>query len=107
MAVTVTKPAIKRQSIGGYAMVYRTITFDASYIPGGEVVTAADFGLRVIKAPNFACILAGFAAGFAHVDPLLQADGSIKLRLRAAAGTEVPNATDVSTVSALVGVLGY
>lgn len=81
--------------------------FDSSYPTGGEAVTAAQFGLRQIVIVHAARLIAGFSASFAHVDTLRQTDGSLLLRLRAAAGTEVPNATDASTVTCTVLVEGW
>lgn len=107
MAVTAaTITGVKPNVAGARRQVTRTITFDNSYPTGGEAVAASVFGLKRIQLAR-AHIVSGFAAGFAHVDPLRQTDGSLLLRLRAAAGTEVANATDASTVVAEVTVEGY
>lgn len=85
---------------------HRTVTFDSSYPTGGEAVSAADVGLSRITSAD-ARFLGGFSAAFSFVEPLVQSTGSVLLRLRAAAGTEVPNATDASTVSVRLIVWGY
>lgn len=107
MAVTVaTVPKVKRQFVGSRIQTTRNITFDSSYLTGGEPVSAAQMGLNRVRLALQATITSGFSAAFAHCDPLVQADGSMLLRLRAAAGTEVPNATDASTVVVRVTVEG-
>lgn len=106
MATAATIAGVKRQFTGSRIQTTRLITFDSSYVTGGEVFTAAQFGLSSIRVAINATIITGFAAGFAHVDVLPQTDGTVKLRLRAAAGTEVANAADASTVTARVTVEG-
>lgn len=107
MAVTSAAIAgVRRNNAGSLMEVTRLITFDAAYVTGGEPLAASAFGLSQIKQAR-AQLVGGFAAGFAHVDPLVQTDGSLLLRLRAAAGTEVANAADASTVTARVVVEGF
>lgn len=107
MAVTVaTLASVKREFTGSYIETVRTVTFDSSYPTGGEAVTAAQFGLSSIKKVVDARIISGFSAAFAHVDVLPQTGGGALLRLRAAAGTEVPNATDASTLVTRITVKG-
>lgn len=98
---------VKRQTAGQLFSVVRRVTFDDSYVTGGEPVTAASFGLsRIVRIGN-TTLRAGFASGFAHVDPLIQTDGSLLVRLRAAAGTQVSNGADASTVVADITVEGF
>lgn len=106
MATTAAIAGVKRNTAGALTEVTRLMTFDDSYVTGGEPIAASAFGLHQIKQAR-AQILAGFAAGFAHVDPLVQTNGSLLVRLRAAAGTEVANAADASTVTARIVVEGY
>lgn len=110
MAATVTAPSrIKISSVGNRTVVDRILVGDASpgYPTGGWVVTAAQCGLSQILKGGLCRISAGFSAAFAHADALAQTDGSVKIRLRAAAGTEVPNGTDASTVTILFDCQGY
>lgn len=107
MAVTVAAISKVKADVTARRRVCKTVTFDNSYPTGGEPVTAAQFGLSRVLHAMPAKIVSGFAAGFAHCDPILQTDGSIKLRLRAAAGTEVPDTTDASTVVCVVEVEGW
>lgn len=106
MATAASISGVKRNTAGSLIEVTRLVTFDNAYVTGGEPLAASAFGLHRIKQAR-ATILAGFAAGFAHVDPLPQTDGSLLLRLRAAAGTEVAAAADASTVTARVVCQGY
>lgn len=109
MAVsTAAVTGIKPNLIGSRKQVTRRVAFDDSYVTGGEPVAASAFGLRrILRASGPAIIVSGFAAGFAHVDPLVQTDGSLLLRVRAAAGTQIASAADASTVVADVTVEGY
>ncbi len=111
MAVaTAAVATIGRQVYGTLFEVTRDITFDNSYVTGGEPVPASAFGLsRIVSAfgGGATVIRSGFSAAFAFCDVLTQTDGSALLRLRAAAGTEVPNATDASTVAVRCVVRGY
>lgn len=107
MALTVaTVAGVNREFTGSYIETVRTVTFDSGYVTGGEPITAAQCGLRLIKKGVQATIISGFASGFAHCDILVQTDGSALLRLRAAAGTEVANAADASTVVVRIIVKG-
>jgi hypothetical protein len=99
---------VGRNIVGRRFEEARQVTFDSSYPTGGEVLAASAFNLSFIRCSvGNPQIISGFAAGFAHCDALVQTDGSLLLRLRAAAGTEVPNATDASTVVVNVTVQGY
>lgn len=107
--MAVTSAAIagrKRNTAGSYMEVVRRVTFDNSYVTGGEPLAASAFGLHQIRSAR-AVLVSGFAAGFAHVDPLVQTSGSLLLRLRAAAGTEVANAADASTVVVDITAQGF
>lgn len=108
MAVTVTTTSRTKDAPPGFLdRASRNIVFDSSYPTGGEVVLASDFGMKEIIYVYPARLVSGFSAAFAHVDTLRQTDGSLLLRLRAAAGTEVPNATDASTVACTVIAEGH
>lgn len=107
MAATVTTMAgVKRQFTGSRIETWRSMTGDTAYPTGGYPFTAAQCGLSSVKIGGIARIAAGFSAAFAHADVLKQADGSCKVRFRAAAGTEVPNGTDMSAVTAHFSVSG-
>lgn len=97
---------IKRNSIGVLFGEKRRVTFDNSYVTGGKPLAASAFRLHQIKRAT-ASIVSGFAAGFADCDALVQTDGSLLLRLRAAAGTEVANAADAGTVVVDVYAEGF
>ncbi len=97
---------VRRNTAGSLTGVMRRVTFDSSYVTGGEPLAASAFGLHQIKR-SAVTFVSGFASGFAHCDALRQTDGSLLLRLRAAAGTEVANAADASTVVVDVYVEGY
>ena len=106
MAVSSAEIAgVKRNTAGSFTAVMRRVTFDNSYVTGGEPLAASAFGLHRINRAT-AMIVSGFSASFAHCDALRQTDGSLLLRLRAAAGTEVANAADASTVVVDVYVEG-
>lgn len=107
MAVSVATRVIKRSTQPPYFREIRVITGDTAYPTGGWVIAASAFTLKAIKHGGLAKIVAGFAAGFAHADLLAQADGSVKLRLRVAAGTEVPDGTNASSVTVQCTVEGY
>lgn len=103
MAVTITTTTrTKDHSIGPYKRTSRNIVFDSSYVTGGEPVTARQVGLHNVILAHPPRLVSGFSAAFAHVDALRQTDGSLLLRLRAAAGTEVPSTTDASTVTCTI-----
>lgn len=97
---------IKRNTAGSLTEVERLITF-TSYDTSGCAATAAQFGLHQIKSIRYAGIIAGFASGYAHVDPLVQSNGSLLIRLRAAAGTESASGAGSAAVTARVVVVGY
>ncbi len=101
-AISGTKPNV----VGNRRQVVRRVTFDDSYVTGGEPLAASAFGLHRIKRSS-AVLVSGFSADFAHVDPLVQTDGSLLLRLRAAAGTQVASEGDASTVVADITAEGY
>jgi hypothetical protein len=83
----------------------KDVTFDSSYVTGGEPIAAVDFGLRAIRF-GLANIKTTAAAG-AAVDVVVipQSDGSALLKVNAAAA-EVPNATVLTTLVATVVLWG-
>ncbi len=97
---------VKRQNAGQLFSVTRRITGDNSYVTGGEPVTAAMFGLSEIVRVSNCTLRAGIAVA-AHVDPLVQTDGSILLFMRVAAGTQVASEADTSSVVVDLTVEGY
>lgn len=109
MSVTVITPTSRTKDAppGFLDRASRNITFPSSYPTGGIPILASDFGMKEIVYVYAARLVTGFSAAFAHVDTLRQTDGSLLIRLRAAAGTEVPNATDTSTVACTVIAEGH
>ena len=97
---------VKRNTSGSLTEVTRLVTFTSYAGSGGDNVAASSFGLHQIKNAQ-AVLTAGFASGYAHVDPLVQTDGTVTLRLRAAAGTESASGTGSAAVTARVRVFGY
>lgn len=100
-----TISGIKNNTAGKYKETERLVTF-TSYDTGGCAATARQFGCTRIKSVRYAGIIAGFAAGYAHCDPLVQTDGSLLIRLRAAAGTEAASGAGSAAVTARVVVVG-
>jgi hypothetical protein len=107
MSIAVSSTGLpKRNTAGKYFEVTRLITFTSYAGSGGDAVAASQFGLHRIRQAR-AQIVDGFAAGYAHVDALPQTDGSLLLRLRAAAGTESASGAGSAAVTARVIVQGY
>ncbi len=104
-AAVSTIPGVKRNTAGTLTETERLITF-TSYDTNGCAVTARQMGLKRVVSIRYAGIIAGFAAGYAHVDPLVQTDGSLLVRLRAAAGTESASGAGSAAVTARVVVVG-
>ena len=98
MALTYTK---SRDEIGGSLRHwYGTMTFDASYVTGGLLITPAAVGMqRVFQAYTEANPAASRIATFAP------ATG--KLLLFTALSTEAAAASDQSTITVPVHVVGY
>lgn len=105
-ATAATVAGTKRQYVGQLISVVRRITLDNAYVTGGEPVTAAQLGLHRVRRIVNVVLEAGIAVA-AHVDPLIQTDGSVKIRLRTAAGAEVASLADASTVVISLTVEGY
>lgn len=105
-AVTYGTYKVKRDEPKCRTQVTRALTF-TSYETGGVPLTAAQFGLSRITHVDSVVLRAGHASGYAHVDPLIQTDGSLLVRLRAAAGTESSSGTGSAAVIAHLTVSGY
>lgn len=106
MAVTVTRPhwggATDRISIGDRWAKLSSVAFDNSYPTGGEPLTFADLGFQ--DAPDFVIVVGG------HKGYTFDYDATNQKMLvywgdnnNAADGpaVEVPNTTDISTLSAV------
>lgn len=96
MPVTVATPAgeINRHSAGDQYTTVRTITLGV-YPTGGEIVTAARVGLGRVSSGDAEIIET--AVALARIIPVVQADGSLKLKAIATGQiAEVLNATDLS-----------
>lgn len=104
MALTITEQADpttagEKFSIGDRFAVIASVLFDNSYPTGGEAILPSDFGLE---------------AQIDAVVPLSTGGGRIlehdkansKLKLFTALGTEAANASDQSTITARVLVIG-
>ena len=98
MAVSVGYiPGFKFSNAGHLFSATRRITGDSAYVTGGEPLAARDFGVdKIIRA--VACTLRAGTAVVAHVDPLVQTDGSILLFMRTADGAQLGSGLDASTV---------
>jgi hypothetical protein len=106
MAVSAGTP-IKGDTLGNLRLTVTDVTFDSSYVTGGEPLVAASLGLQVVKA-GWASIktLTAAIGGINDVAVVPQTDGSVLLKANAASA-QVPNATDLSTVVVTVFALGY
>ena len=89
---------------GNRKMTSGSITFDSSYVTGGEAVTIGDLGFTRL---DFMCVSSG--QGYVAIwDGSTTAPKLLLYRQTAATGAlvEVPNATDVSTISVRVLAFG-
>jgi hypothetical protein len=101
VAVAAPSPDPGLGSAGNYRVGIKEVTFDNSYPTGGEPLTAAQMGLTRIRY-GIAQIKTTAAAGnTVEVQLIPQADGSALLKCNAAAA-EVPNATNLATLVAVV-----
>ncbi len=97
---------VKRQNAGHLWSVTRRVTGDSAYVTGGEPIAASEFGLtKIFKATS--CTLRAGIAVVAHVDPLVQTDGSILLFMRTADGAQLGSTENASTVVVDLTVEGY
>lgn len=92
--------------VGDLRLVLRTVTFDSSYPTGGELITAADFGLSTIV----------FVGLNAETDVAtksvvwLPSTGALKIWVEDAISgiaAEAANASNQSAVSVQLAVLGF
>lgn len=106
--MAVTSASVRgRDSHGNQFVTVTDVTFDASYLTGGEPVTALQLGLAFVQDIIACNIVTTAAAGNAvDVAGLLVADGSVLLKVNAAAA-EVPNATNLATLVVRVTAAGY
>lgn len=89
----------KRRQVTG------TVTFDNSYVTGGEPFTARDFGLDLIEHVSVEA-RNGYVISW---NSSASAPTLLAHQQSAATGalTQVPNATDLSTLSVDIMVIGY
>ena len=89
---------------GSRKEVFTTVTFDSSYVTGGEPFTPAEFGLDRLDWLS----VAGANGYVATWDGSTTAPKILLYRQTAATGAlvEVPNATNVSTVVVRVRAVG-
>lgn len=111
MAVAVSAtltPSGARHSVGDLSYTERTVTFDNSYLTGGEPLAASSVNMKQIKhVYGPALIVTQAATPIGSVHPLVQTDGSLLLLARQASGAEVANATDLSALVIRLSCLGY
>lgn len=107
MAVTVTNR--RPRALSDFKIAFSTVTFDSSYVTGGEPITPAMFGLsRIVAVYAFAT-----ATGYVPVwnrstsAPTLMAFYGDNNNASDGPLIEVPNTTNLSTVIADVIVIGY
>lgn len=98
---------VKRNTAGSRTQVTRRVTFDSLYVTGGEPLAASAFGLTRIQHVYTPILRSGFTADIANVDPLIQTDGSLLLRVRAGAGTQAASEADLSSLVVDLTVEGY
>jgi hypothetical protein len=111
MAATVSRvTGVKDTVVGNQRMVVRSVTFDSSYVTGGEPVSASQFGLKQINAVVVAGAVrkndatSALIASYDHVNQTLVAYWSAG---SGAAPLQVTNATDLSAYSVRLIVFGY
>jgi hypothetical protein len=96
MALTVRKVASFVS--GDRRTVVADVTFDNSYVTGGEALTARDFGLTLaLTSVHPAPTITG------HVCPYDAANSKL---MAFRGGSEIANATDLSTVTTRVTAVG-
>lgn len=101
-----TISGVKANTFGALKESTRLITF-TSYDTSGCAVTPSQYGMFRFVRASTVVLTAGFASGYAHVDPLVQTDGTMLVRLRAAAGTESSSGAGSAAVTARVTMIGY
>ena len=107
MALTYTLD--DRQLIGTKRCVRGSVTFDSSYVTGGEPFTAADFGLTAITDVEAQTSTTGYVIMWdrSTTAPKLMAFYGDNNNAADGPLIEVPNTTNLSTVVARVAVYGY
>jgi hypothetical protein len=111
MALTTTRiTGVRDTVIGNKKLVTRHVTFDSSYATGGEPLVPSDFGLKAIdsvipagparKADGTSAVIPSYD----HTNQKLMAYWSAG---SGAAPTQVANATDLSTYTARLVVVGF
>lgn len=130
MALTITKVADGQRVEGNKRKIDWDITYDSSYVTGGEPVTAAQLGLRRVESltphgpfrntAGTASITVSFdrtnlkllaynVGAHTHTENTAAAytQNATTAASTAASQAEVANATDLSTFSGRVTVSGY
>ncbi len=105
VAVAATTYAGAKHSVGDLFSATRTITFDNSYVTGGEPVTAAQFGMTRIRRAEPVIVTVPGSTGIVVV-PVVQANGSVLLKAMTAAIVEVASESDQSALICQVTVHG-
>lgn len=109
MALTFTPLAADQRPahvLGDLKLVVRSVTFDSSYVTGGELIVASDFGLNTIV---FVSINAETDVATKSV-VWLPSTGALKVWVEDAISgiaAEAANASNQSAVSVQVAVLGF
>ena len=99
MALTVTDVTHSRTVVGDRRFVVANVTFDSSYPTGGEAITPATFGLSSVD--TVLCYPHQLATRIASYDHT-----NSKILLYTALSTEAANASDQSTITIQVQVIG-
>lgn len=109
--------------VGNKRMTVTAVTFDSSYPTGGEAVTAADFGLVVLDivlvqppsgffvefdSANSKLVVRHSTAGHTHTENTAgtYTQNATTAANTSAAGSEVPNAASLATLTCTVLALG-
>lgn len=103
MAVTIANTDIITR--GEFTFLYSEITLDSSYATSGESITAADFGLKLIKG-----VWPSHAEGYV-VEPVRSSDTAWLIKVYAYSSnsntaTEMVSGKDLSAVTIPVLILG-
>lgn len=85
MAISASTPAglPLYDAVGTLFAATRTITFDSSYVTGGEPMAASLFGLSHIRRVDMPVITTstGAAAPVIHIRPIVSAAGTVLLKV--------------------------
>lgn len=104
MALTVT--TVRRTVYGNRRVVIADVTFDSSYLTGGESLTPSDLGLTAVDRIDAGVSTGGYVIVYDHTNSKLMAFQGDNTNAAAAPLIQVPNATNLSAVSVRVDAIG-